>query len=408
MSTATLAGSRVLTCVVDIPERGIWTADVETDDETAITGQATLVLSDLTLVGTVVSGGTWQGRGQYHLVGGKGGWGAVIPKLSYHNDAGIKVQNILEDAARACGETFSGTTAERLGAYWVREASVASLVLWQLATSGWYVDEAGLTKLGTRPVSQYSGAGTIAKKSASDSVVDIAADTIADLLPGVVVEGIQAKGVRHELSCSKLRTRIYGEAVRDTWRSIVLGSLPDYKFRGTYEYRVVSQQNDRLNLQCTSSALGMPDLQRVRYCPGLQGAKTSWLPGATVLVTFVNGDPSRPIILGGTDPESPGATPNEVVLRAGATGALPWEHVTSAEALVTMLDSLLAGIAIAVPGALTGAGLAAAKTVAINSALGLMATSPITPYATALAAALAAKTASTTVPNVGFPHVKGA
>jgi hypothetical protein len=94
---------------------------------------------------------------------------------------------------------------------------------------------------------------------------------------------------------------------------------PDLRFRGAYEYRVVSQQGNRLNLQPARSVLGLPDLARVpvRLAPGY---RADFAPGSLCLVQFVNADPARPVVTSGDDPDSPGWMP--IGIELGGPGAL--------------------------------------------------------------------------------------
>ena len=105
MATApTLNGHKVTDARVTIPAWGVWYADVAIDGEVALSGAATLVVADLTLSGTVLSGGPSTGRSHFRVVGGEGGWGKLLKKRSYANDAGVKLAKILGDAAFEVGE----------------------------------------------------------------------------------------------------------------------------------------------------------------------------------------------------------------------------------------------------------------------------------------------------------------
>ena len=116
MSDVTLNGATVLAATVHIPAWGIWWADVEVGESVALTGAAALELPGQSFVGTIVSGGPWQGRGRYRVAGGAGRWGVTIARKSYSNDApaGVKLATILGDSAAACGETFDACPANVL------------------------------------------------------------------------------------------------------------------------------------------------------------------------------------------------------------------------------------------------------------------------------------------------------
>ena len=85
------------------------------------------------------------------------------------------------------------------------------------------------------------------------------------------------------------------------------------RYRGVWSYRVVAQTGERLDLQAERASSGMPDLQRVRVrYPA--GVKSDHSPGSMVLVAFVDGLVSRPAVVAGDDPESPGFAPASLTL----------------------------------------------------------------------------------------------
>ena len=67
---------------------------------------------------------------------------------------------------------------------------------------------------------------------------------------------------------------------------------------GSYEYRVASVDGSRYGLAPTEAEFGLPSLQRVSYRCGIPGVTLTLPLGARVLVQFVNGDRSRPHIIG--------------------------------------------------------------------------------------------------------------
>jgi hypothetical protein len=49
--------------------------------------------------------------------------------------------------------------------------------------------------------------------------------------------------------------------------------------------------------------------------PGVPGFRATWKKGSFCLVSFVNADPGRPVVVGGDSPDSPGWVPDELSLR---------------------------------------------------------------------------------------------
>lgn len=79
-------------------------------------------------------------------------------------------------------------------------------------------------------------------------------------------------------------------------QEIVRETFPNYEFLAKYRYRVVKMAGDRVDLQVVSKDLGLPDALPVAIWPGLAGASANLTPGAIVLVEFVEGDPTMPIV----------------------------------------------------------------------------------------------------------------
>ncbi len=128
----------------------------------------------------------------------------------------------------------------------------------------------------------------------------------------------------HEVSTVGIRTTLWGRRAEGASRELValrrlLEQLdPDRRFRGTYEYRVVTQEGERLSLQPVRMSIGMPELQRVPVRPGISGARANVTLGERVLVTFVDSDPARPSVIAHEDAEGDGFTPLKLELDATA------------------------------------------------------------------------------------------
>jgi hypothetical protein len=320
VSGATLAGHRITSGRNTLPAWGAWYADASLDGEVTLSGAVDLVIADATYKGTVLSGGPAQGRSDFRIVGGKAGWGKIIPKKSYANDAGVKLSTVLGDAAREAGETLDTSTissAARVGPGFTRPKGPACRVLEQLAPGAWYIGEDGVTRLGKRATKTFSGvAARVTPIDKARGTLTLAAESITALVPGVVVDSLEAVDVVHEIGPKGLRTKIYGSrGSLPTSRGLaamrlVLDQLdPDRMFRGVWEYRVVTLEGKRVNLQPVLVSTGMPDLQRVPIRPGLAGSRSDLMLGARVLVGFVNADRSRPEVLAVEDADGEGFKP---------------------------------------------------------------------------------------------------
>lgn len=328
MSDATLSNNRAISVHVSIPKWGAWWADVELDVEATLSGVVPLRVADVTFTGCIVSGGPVQGRSRYRLVGGKGGWGKTIAKRGYANDAGVKVSTVVTDAAQAAGETLDTATipSTRVGPHFARPEGPACRVLELVAPSAWYVGEDGVTRFGARDAKAFTGKAAREPVDRAAGTVTIAPETLVGLTPGAIVDGLTAVDVAHVLERGKLRSTIWGRQAGQTSRRLeafraILDQLdPGRRFSGVWEYRVVTLEGERANLQPVRVSTGMPDLQRVPIAAGVAGAKSTLTPGARVLVAFVDQSPGRPTVIGHEDADGSGFKP--LVSEIDATTAI--------------------------------------------------------------------------------------
>ncbi len=406
MSTSTLNGHRVTSARANIPAWGCWYADASIDGEVSLSGAATLKIADLTLVGTIISGGPLKGRSMYRIVAGAGGWGRDVPQKGYSNDAGVKVATVLGDAAREAGETLAAvSSSDRVGPSFARKAGPASKVLDLVSERAWYVDEAGVTRLGARAAGVLVGKVTrITPVDLSRGKVVLAGEQIATILPGVVVDGLTAVDVLHEVSASGgLRSTVWGSqngSTLDSLKSLVSQLDPDRPYRGLTEYRVGTTEGNRLTLQPVRVSTGMPILERVPVRPGVAGCAVEVQNGTRVLVGFIDSDVARPYVAAFEEEDGDGFQPDTLTLKAG--GMSGGEHVMTTEACALLIyNTLVALMAAAGGGPLLAVVLQPLLGAAISAALAAQATpAPPTEVAQiATAAALQAGFAAGTTPS---------
>lgn len=303
---------------------GAWFADADLTEPTeiAVGTAATIKLADVTASGTVIAGGVANGRAAYRVVGGAGKWSTALAAKGYHNDAGVKASLVLADAARECGETLGALPATMLGPHFARPAVSGYELLNLLAPRAWYVDLAGATQFGAFPITTYTGDGARSSVEPGAGMIEISTDEIAALVPGVMIDGAgPATDVEYRLDASKIVARVYARRGTsrqlDALRRIFLALFPEQRYRGTFEYRVTTQDGERLNLQPVRVASGMPSLARVPVRPGVAGARADVQLGELVLVSFADADPSRPNVIAHDAPDAPGWLPELVEIGDG-------------------------------------------------------------------------------------------
>lgn len=324
------------TLKLTVPNRGQWFADVELTDEATFSGRVQLRVGETTLSGTVVPGmsGEFGLQKFFRVVGGAGEWGKLLGARAYANDAGVKARTIAEDLARETGETLGSFAPEEtsVGAHFLRDAAPASQTLEAaIGTAAWWVDFAGVTHIGAREERAVSGVevehhhparGTLSLHLDEIASVFVGGQVRAENLPEpVTITEYEITLRSGKFTCIAQTNSGSSSRSRAAELLLRIAKRANYGLFGKYRYRVVSRQGSKLNLQVVRKRSGVPDVLRVAQWPGIGGAETSPAAGSIVLVEFVEGLRSLPVVTGFAPPEGPGHVPDELVLCAGAAPA---------------------------------------------------------------------------------------
>lgn len=170
--------------MIAIPYYGTWAADVALASQDTISSACTLVIGDMTLRGTAYRMASFSGSRTVRIVGGYGGWRKDVPSQSYQNPSGVFLSMVLGDAAKIVGEQLSLSSDVNLGQFYVREAAPAQRLLRQLAGPLWYVDTAGVTKVGARTTGTITSPFQVISWSGSQGKFTIATENYSDWMPG--------------------------------------------------------------------------------------------------------------------------------------------------------------------------------------------------------------------------------
>ena len=319
-STTTAKSAALTRARAQIPAWGLWWTAVDVQSPVALDvgERVTVAIADVELSGYVVSGRAAHGRAAYRIAAGAGGWHSSVAAASYHDEAGVRISDVITDAAALVGEAIADVPSTRTGPHFTRRAGAASSVLHELAPRAWYVGLDGVTRFGARAPSTYEGSAPRVAIGAAQDTIDLAVESLSGLVPGVMVDTLSpATDVEYTLDAKRLTARVYG-GVRssrqlDALRRVLDALDPRRAFRAVYEYRVVTRSGDALNLQPVRASAGMPDLADVpvRLAPGV---KASHQLGSLVTVAFLDGDPSRPRVISGDDADAPGWMPDDLQL----------------------------------------------------------------------------------------------
>jgi hypothetical protein len=331
---AHIGDQNVVAAVIYVPAVGPWYADIDCETDPDLTGRQTLSVGDVDFVGTIDTryAGVFGFKRRFRLVAGGGGWGKVLLAKNYHADNGVQARLVAEDAAREAGERLAAFNpgASSVGRDFVRRAGAASVTL-ERAAGGtpWWVDYDGTTHVEARPSSSPdSGAYEIGEVDVRARLVEFACDSVGSVRVGamltkrldepMIVRSLEitvGEVFRVKAWCGpgeNARTRLV-----DAMRAIVQRETAT-RLWGVWRYRVVQMSGDRYELQAVRRDAGLPDVIPCSAVPGVGGSHTitQATTGTEVLVEFVEGDPTMPVITHFAGKDGVGWLPSEAILAA--------------------------------------------------------------------------------------------
>jgi hypothetical protein len=363
----------VISAVVTMPGTGVWIADLDVDlDISGIvpSGRAIFTVGTSILSGTIDprATGRFGQKAHVQLVGGGNGWDSDVPALHLHADFGVLSTAVFNATAALVGEAVVDSLPKVLGTDYVRTAGPASRVL---AGVDWYVNTAGVTIVGPRipkPFNPLSvdilewSADTRRAILASDELVEpgtilldtrFGTATVRDIEQHFGPEGARCiawcatsdipaiPGAPASEVAGHRLTRALGALAREATSSVYLRP---------YKYRVAVQEPDkRLTLQATSLDVPVPlILQSVEMWPGLPGHTALVTPGTEVIVIFLDGNPSKPVVAGFASLLPTLETSINTLRFAVGLGALP--VVVGSPAFLTWVTAITAAVNGLAPG----------------------------------------------------------
>jgi hypothetical protein len=319
--TATINGVMCNRLDLTIPHYGIPWGQAELAEGAsapAVGARVELVAAGVTFSCTITDSGERGGVYAVELVGGAGGWATPAPPLGHRNDAGVQLSTLAAGLAEAVGETVIldagidravGALVARGGGPGGPSAGSALSQFCALpegsARVRWYVDPAGITRLGARlPLGPVDA--TEVDAGERREWVAYAEEDASGLLPGATIDGRQIAELRIEVTPTSVREVATlvdtGPAGPHTIGARMLAWLLDVVrplvlWRGVYTYRVTGGSATRINAVPVSSRIA-PAFEGLRFWPGAAGHKVTPKTGAKCLVAFADGNPNAPVIVG--------------------------------------------------------------------------------------------------------------
>lgn len=357
------------TCTILVLYVGAWVADVElSDNDTLPSGKVTLTIGGAVYPGRIddTFTGTLETRKFARIVGGNGGWGAVVDGDHYHDPNGVTSTAVYNATAKLVGETINDPTPTVLGSDWARLEGPASRVF---GDANWYVNPTdGVTTVAAWP--SISPPDDILVAEYNPIAQTVVAHSASLILPGTVITDdrfgtVTVRDVEQTFD-SKGSTALLSVSANPVSRltdtlSVLVRELGQTAQIRTYVYRfVLSNPDGTLALQGITP--GAPDLNPISQWTGLSGAQSRIAPSTIIVVGFAGNDYSTPYIVS----FNPLGHPTEIDLGGGANFLVPAPWASGlASALSKMAASLItAGVGPLAP-------LAAIGT-ALQTALGLL------------------------------------
>lgn len=322
MSEAALInGQPIRRVIISHPSVGTWTASVECIDEPSIPQFCQITQGDSTFQGRVLHTNTYGGHRGLVVTGGRAAWSSVLRSRPY--DAPRTLQ-VVEDLCRELdGQEIGIFVPERarLEHFARNQMRAASVLEAAIGKASWWVSPDGKLNVGTRPKQAYKAYRLEAHDTAR-STCELSLDDIK-LIPGMtLLEGFTSEQTVVSVDIEVSEAGIHATAALSSAGSAeaMLNAIIDRRIEiqctQIRKYRVVAMSGNKVDLQIASKANGYPDSASVRQWNGA-GTWYDLPPGTEVLVAFIDGDRSQPVIVAYVDKDGAAFVPNQIVFANG-------------------------------------------------------------------------------------------
>jgi hypothetical protein len=310
--TTTLAGKLVTAFTLTLPRVGLWSADVEVDDDAVLSGAVDLVVEGRTWRGHIYRGAVELGRGRYRLSAAPALLGVLGPQ-AWRDTTLLEV---LRETALAANLTLAADLGDlsALVTHWHRRAApgthtVAAVaeaagLSWRCLADGtlWCgLDAWDLQVLPAEPVELLDASPSVGR-------YELAGTAALDILPGRAVAlddhgDVRVGLVEHRQHGAALRTVVYAERAEDigagagrlraALAAIVRAETRRVDYLALHPATVLSQDGagGPLDLRPDTEALPPPQAVPLRV---VNGVRLTIPAGTRVLLGYEAGDPSKP------------------------------------------------------------------------------------------------------------------
>lgn len=357
-----LNGLTVVSLSIWHPWQGAWIASADFElapVPVSPAGKVALTVGTTVMAGTVDPNraGIFGVKGQARVVAGGGGWGKRLAARQYHNDAGVLNSAVITTTAIEAGEAAVVVVPTPLGADYDRAAGPASNVL---AGLDWYVTPQGVTTIGPRArTPAVPGSIDILSWDPENRIAELASDDL--IVPGTILTDVRLGttmigdvhqtfspdgGARAKAWCLDVGVATPstgGSRTAGALRALIEQAAVRAPYLKPYHYRVVTVGIDgRLSLQAVNRSAGVPDSILIDVWYGVPGVTATITPGSEVVVSFLDGNPAKPVVTGFKRDTIPDPSP---IARATAVTAL----VTALDAFSDALSPLVGTVGAAGP-----------------------------------------------------------
>lgn len=356
--TTTLAGLLVTSLSLTLPRVGLWSAEVEVDDDTVLSGAVDLVIEGVTWCGTVYRGGVELGRGRYRLSAAPALLGVLGPQ-AFRDTTLLEV---LRETVLAAGHALASDLGDlsALVTHWHRRAAPGTHTVAAVAEAAgfaWRATALGAVWCGADSWEAVDESATVELLDFDPSTgrAELAGQLALTVEPGttLTVDGVTLRVglVEHRQHGAALRTVVHSERVEDAGAgagadrlraaiaAIIRAETRRMDFHALYPASVVSQDGagGPLDLRPDAEALPAPQAVPLRV---VNGVKLTLPAGTRVLLGYEAGDPSKPYATLGPFAEVSRFAVNGATSRAAREG----DDVTAGADFATWAASVTAKV----------------------------------------------------------------